>query len=107
PQFPLMIWAFVNFYVKQPCVLLELICLFGYSVFMFIPVSVVCVVPSEALRWTAVVLGFGVSSLVLLGNLYPMIQSLNQKTAYVVLGATASAQILLAVIFKMYFFEYA
>eukprot|EP01134_Creolimax_fragrantissima_P005954 CFRG5954T1 len=105
--FPLLIWAFVNFYVKQSCVLLELVCLFGYSVFMFIPVSILCVLPIETMRWLAVVLGFGTSSAVLLGNLYPMIHSLHQKTAYIVLGVTAAAQALLAIIFKLYFFEYS
>jgi hypothetical protein len=42
----------------------------------------------------------------MMANLIPFIRSLNKKTAYVALGAAVAAQFLLALILKLYFFEY-
>lgn len=104
--FPLMIWAFLKFWVKADIKLLEIICLFGYSVFIFIPVSIVCIIPNEIVRWISIMAGVALTTMVLLANLFPFIKSLQRKTAYIVLGVVVAAQILLAVLFKFYLFNY-
>eukprot|EP00124_Ichthyophonus_hoferi_P001829 Ihof_evm10s107 gene=Ihof_evmTU10s107 len=96
---PLAIWAFLTFYVKANIKLIEIVCLFGYSVAIYIPMSMICITPSEAVRWLVVVLAFALSSWTLLANLLPFIQSLHQKTAYIVLGMVALVQVSLALMF--------
>eukprot|EP00123_Amoebidium_parasiticum_P017075 comp23702_c0_seq1/m.40723 comp23702_c0_seq1/g.40723 ORF comp23702_c0_seq1/g.40723 comp23702_c0_seq1/m.40723 type:complete len:262 (-) comp23702_c0_seq1:480-1265(-) len=102
--FPLAIWAFLTFYVKADIKLIEMVCLFGYSVSIYIPMTIICVAPSEAVRWLVVLLGFAMSSWTLLANLLPFIRRLHQKTAYTVLGAVALVQVVLALVFKLSFF---
>jgi len=66
---PLLLWAALRYYEAQKR-LVDIICIYGYTLGVFVPVSILCVLPSEPLRWLLVLAGGGVSALFLLSNFH-------------------------------------
>eukprot|EP00271_Cylindrocystis_brebissonii_P002946 TRINITY_DN13691_c0_g1_i1.p1 TRINITY_DN13691_c0_g1~~TRINITY_DN13691_c0_g1_i1.p1 ORF type:complete len:291 (-),score=65.43 TRINITY_DN13691_c0_g1_i1:343-1215(-) len=85
--------------------LVQLWCLYGYSLFVFIPTSFVSVVPLEFVRWLVVAVATVVSATFLGTNLKTQIAVGMDKWILLVTGAVA-LQCLLGLILKLYFFTY-
>eukprot|EP01137_Pigoraptor_chileana_P034864 Opistho-2@28053 len=105
---PVVVWAILRYVAKARTVgLMEVICIYGYSLFIYIPVSILCIVHNEALRWSLVYVGMVISGSVLVINFYPFVARLEGWPRY---GLPALVFVLhggLATAFKFYFFEYA
>ncbi|CAH1725353.1 protein YIPF1 [Acyrthosiphon pisum] len=74
---PLMLWAFVKY--KEPqfnLSYLELLCLYGYSLSIFVPISILWVIQINWLQWLLVAAGTLVSGYVIVFSIMP---SLGQK----------------------------
>lgn len=82
--------------------LLELLCLYGYSLFIYIPVAVLWTVPINWLQWSLVIVGTICSGGVLLRSLLPVIAG---KHRIVYVAVILGMHILLAVGFMLYFFR--
>ncbi|KAH7657239.1 Yip1 domain-containing protein [Dioscorea alata] len=90
-------------YFSAPSGLVQLWCLYGYSLFVFIPASCLSVVPIEIFRWViAGVAGFMSACFVAL-NLRTHIKSAGERWFLIVAGIFL-LQLGLAVILKLYFF---
>ncbi|KAJ0987951.1 hypothetical protein J5N97_006307 [Dioscorea zingiberensis] len=90
-------------YLSAPSGLVQLWCLYGYSLFVFIPASCLSVVPVEIFRWViAGVAGFMSACFVAL-NLRTHIKSAGERWFLIVAGIFL-LQLALAVILKLYFF---
>eukprot|EP00510_Aplanochytrium_minuta_P007482 CAMPEP_0184036796 /NCGR_PEP_ID=MMETSP0955-20130417/34711_1 /TAXON_ID=627963 /ORGANISM="Aplanochytrium sp, Strain PBS07" /LENGTH=320 /DNA_ID=CAMNT_0026324597 /DNA_START=95 /DNA_END=1058 /DNA_ORIENTATION=- len=59
----------------------ELICVYGYSLAAFIPSSLGCIIPVDGLDWVFVLAGFGFSSAFLLRNLWIRLQAQGSSIA--------------------------
>ncbi|CAH3171838.1 unnamed protein product [Porites lobata] len=84
---------------------LEILCVYGYSLFIYIPISVLWVVPLEWLRWLLVMLGMALSGTVLLLTFWPAVEDDDKKVAGILLALIFLLHGLLAVGFKVYFFH--
>ncbi|XP_030852730.1 protein YIPF1 [Strongylocentrotus purpuratus] len=84
---------------------LELVCLYGYSLTIYIPISMLWMIDVNWLRWVLVLIGLVLSSAVLLLALWPSVKNDEKKFAAVALFLVFAFHAGLAIGFKMYFFH--
>ncbi|KAL0558352.1 hypothetical protein IC582_002914 [Cucumis melo] len=90
-------------YFSVPSGLVQLLCLYGYSLFVFIPALCLSVVPLEIFRWViAGVAGFMSATFVAL-NLRAHIKSAGERW-FLIVASIFLLQLALAVILKLYLF---
>ncbi|CAI0551443.1 unnamed protein product [Linum tenue] len=99
---PLALYVILK-YFSAPSGLVQLFCLYGYSLFIFIPTLCLSIVPLEIFRWiVAGVAGFMSASFVAL-NLRAHIMSSGERWFLIVAGIFL-LQLALSVVLKMYLF---
>ncbi|CAH3116872.1 unnamed protein product [Pocillopora meandrina] len=84
---------------------LEILCVYGYSLSIYVPISVLWVVPLEWLRWLLVMIAMILSGAVLLLTFWPAVEDDDKKVAGILLAVIFLLHGLLAVGFKLYFFH--
>jgi hypothetical protein len=70
---PLVAWGSLHYMGvggAQEVSLVELVCLYGYSILPFLLACLVCAIPSDVVAWLAVVLALAASSVFLIRNLW-------------------------------------
>ncbi|KAI9084844.1 hypothetical protein K1719_033250 [Acacia pycnantha] len=99
---PLCLYVILK-YFSAPAGLVQLFCLYGYSLFVFIPALCMSVVPLDIFRWViAGVAGFMSATFVAL-NLRAHIMSAGERWFFIVAGIFV-LQLALAVVLKFYLF---
>ncbi|KAL9447350.1 hypothetical protein AB3S75_014920 [Citrus x aurantiifolia] len=99
---PLCLYIILK-YFSAPSGLVQLFCLYGYSLFVFIPALCLSVVPLEIFRWViAGVAGFMSATFVAL-NLRAHIKSAGERW-FLIVAAIFLLQLALAVALKIYLF---
>uniref|UniRef100_K1QJM2 Protein YIPF n=1 Tax=Magallana gigas TaxID=29159 RepID=K1QJM2_MAGGI len=86
---------------------LEILCIYGYSLSIYIPISILWVVQFEWLQWILVMVGAVMSGGVLVITLWPAVKDDTKKTAWIVIILIFLCHTSLAVGFKLYFFNAA
>ncbi|WVY98924.1 hypothetical protein V8G54_031075 [Vigna mungo] len=100
---PLCLYLILK-YFSVPSGLVQLLCLYGYSLFVFIPALCLSVVPWEIFRWMiAGVAGFMSATFVAL-NLRAHIMSAGERWLLIVAGIFL-LQLALSVVLKIYLFK--
>ncbi|KAJ7525012.1 hypothetical protein O6H91_17G032100 [Diphasiastrum complanatum] len=85
--------------------LVHLWCLYGYSLFIFIPASVLSVVPVEIFKWLIVGIAALMSATFLAHNIRSHIKTASDRWVLVVTGSFL-LQLGLALVIKLYFFTF-
>lgn len=85
---------------------LELVCLYGYSLTIYIPISMLWMINVDWLRWVLVLVGLVLSSAVLLLALWPAVKNDEKKFAAVALFLVFAFHAGLAIGFRLYFFHF-
>ncbi|CAL1280455.1 unnamed protein product [Larinioides sclopetarius] len=85
--------------------LLEILCVYGYSLAIYVPISVLWVIQVAWLQWILVIIGATLSGTVLIQTFWPIFRDENKKIAAVVLCLMLLFHTLLAVGFVTYFFQ--
>ncbi|KAL6497075.1 hypothetical protein OROGR_029004 [Orobanche gracilis] len=99
---PLALYIILK-YFSAPSGLVQLLCLYGYSLFIFIPALCLSVIPQEIVRWViAGVAGFMSASFVAL-NLRNHIKS-SGESWFLIVAAIFLLQLALALVLKFYLF---
>jgi len=76
---PLIIWfGLKHFGVAKS--LVEVLSIYGYSFAVYVPITFVCIVPLNAVRWVGIVWSFLVSTWFVLRNIFPIEPELRKKT---------------------------
>ena len=101
----LAVWGACKYY-QIPISLIELISLYGYAMFVFIPISVVCVIPLDALKWALSVVAFLTSGLFIVMSLWPTVQGANKAIAFILCGVILACHFGITLLFKFMFFSY-
>ena len=106
---PVCVWGFLwwrhtHDKTSAAVTFLEIICIYGYSLTVFIPVSICWVVNVPLLRWTLVIIGSVLSSMVLLISLWPTVKADVNKFKFGFLAGILAFHMLLGVGFMEYFF---
>ncbi|XP_049274901.1 protein YIPF1 isoform X2 [Rhipicephalus sanguineus] len=102
---PLVLWAMLKYrQVESRYSLLETLCLYGYSLAVYVPISILWAVHLTWLRWTLVVVGASLSGCVLVTTLWPSFREDSRKMAFITSAVVFALHALLAlgfVKFKM------
>ncbi|KAL3869601.1 hypothetical protein ACJMK2_042268, partial [Sinanodonta woodiana] len=84
---------------------LEILCVYGYSLAIYIPISILWVINVTWLRWILVVVAAVLSGLVLVQTFWPAVSEDNRKVAIAVVALIFIFHALLAAGFLLYFFH--
>ncbi|XP_026286319.1 protein YIPF2 [Frankliniella occidentalis] len=103
---PLGLWGVLQWMVPEEHRLsfLDLLCLYGYSLTIYIPVSVFWVIQLSWLQWLLALTGASLSATVLVTSIWPAVSQI-QTQRYVVLGVVLVLHVVLAAGFMLYFFH--
>ncbi|CAI9621332.1 unnamed protein product [Staurois parvus] len=99
---PLALWGFLSWRHSKVMSMvsysfLEIVCVYGYSLFIYIPTSVLWIIQSEILRWVLMSLAMCLSGAVLMLTFWPAVREDNRKVAISTLVAIMLLHVLLAV----------
>ena len=112
---PLALWAFLRYTVKNEEIdmdieespfipsLLSLLCLYGYSLAVYIPVSILWTIQYSLLQWLLVITGALLSGSVLVFTLMPALK--NSKFSIFLTPGILGLHFVLAAGFMLYFFH--
>ncbi|KAK9510837.1 hypothetical protein O3M35_005536 [Rhynocoris fuscipes] len=100
---PVVLWIILQWYGSDQFKLnlLELLCVYGYCLSVFVPLSILWVIPISWIQWTLVALGAVTSGTVLITSIY----SAFTPKLYPLLAVALVLHILLAASFILYFFH--
>lgn len=104
---PLVLWAVLKYrQVESRYSLLETLCLYGYSLAVYVPISILWAVHLAWLRWLLVVVGATLSGWVLVATLWPSFREDSRKMAVITSAVIFALHALLALGFVKYFFQH-
>ncbi|XP_036403059.1 protein YIPF2-like [Megalops cyprinoides] len=84
---------------------LETVCVYGYSLFIYIPTSVLWIIPIEWLHWVSVLIAMAISGSVLAITFWPIVCDDTKATALATMATIVLLHALLAIGCKLYFFQ--
>ncbi|XP_053503441.1 protein YIPF1 [Ictalurus furcatus] len=107
---PLALWGVLTWRSRKICStlsysFLEIVCVYGYSLSVYIPAVVLWVVPNEVLRWSSIVVALCLSGSVLVLTFWPVMRDDRPRVVLAVLSAVVTLHVLLAIGCKMCFFS--
>ena len=85
--------------------IVHVICTYGYSFSIFLPISIICVIQVNALQWIALLYAVFSSTSLLVVNYYKLMGEFSKNKKYLIIGIVLLAQIGLLLFFKLYFFR--
>jgi len=101
---PLIFWLYMK-WVDIGISLIEVLCLYGYSLFVYSPVAILCIIPNSILQTVVVIVGWVISTSFLVVNLWmPLRERLGH--AFIILIVMSLLHTGLALTFRLYFFLY-
>lgn len=103
---PLIIWGLLKrFQYTNRYTLLEIICVYGYSLAIFVPISIFWIFDAAWLHWILVIIGIALTGAVLLQIFWPIFRDDNKKTGTILLCTILACHLLLGVGFGTLFFQ--
>lgn len=103
---PVLLWLGLRYLGVGEWSVVEALAVWGYGQFVWIPVSLLCVIPVPVVRWVLVGVGFLFSGYFLAANTYPILASADAKSVRLVIILLAVLHAALALCFKVLFFSY-
>eukprot|EP01119_Soliformovum_irregulare_P025231 TRINITY_DN928_c0_g1_i2.p1 TRINITY_DN928_c0_g1~~TRINITY_DN928_c0_g1_i2.p1 ORF type:complete len:297 (+),score=69.56 TRINITY_DN928_c0_g1_i2:1046-1936(+) len=101
---PLALWAYLRFWCKIPIRFIEIIALYGYSFFVYIPVSILCIIPYVITQWLFIALAGVISTSFLLVNFFPLIKDSHLKKGLILILIMGALHVGFALTCRLYFF---
>lgn len=107
---PLGLWGFLQWRKSQGMnimsyTFLETVCVYGYSLFIFIPTAMVCIVPLQAVQWVVILVATTLSGILLALTFWPVVRDDTRMAAIATLTVIVLLHALLPVLSKFYFFS--
>lgn len=103
---PLILWGVFK-YLSVPVRLLEMVCIYGYTLFIFIPVSIICIVLPSIAQWIVVLVTCAWSGFFLVSNLLVTVKDIALKRGLVAMVVVGALHMGLGLTYKLYFFGLA
>ena len=85
--------------------IVHVICTYGYSFSIFLPISIICIIQVDPLQWIALFYAVFSSTSLLVVNYYKLMGEFSKNKKYLIIGIVLLAQIGLLLFFKLYFFR--
>ncbi|CAO2588375.1 Protein YIPF1, partial [Lemmus lemmus] len=107
---PLALWGFLLWRNSKVMNIvsysfLEIVCVYGYSLFIYIPTAVLWIIPQRAVRWVLVMIALGISGSVLAMTFWPAVREDNRRVALATIVTIVLLHVLLSVGCLAYFFD--
>lgn len=107
---PLALWGFLLWRNNKVMNLvsysfMEIVCVYGYSLAIYIPAVVLWIFPYEWLRWCTIVMALCLSGSVLVLTFWPAVRDDHPKVMIAAMAAIVTLNALLAIGCKAYFFS--
>ncbi|XP_051995627.1 protein YIPF2 [Xyrauchen texanus] len=107
---PLGVWGFLTWRQSverqtSGYTFLETVCVYGYSLFIYIPTTILWTIPFDWLQWLLIVIAMVISGSVLVITFWPTVRDDTKLTAFATMAVIVSLHALLAVGCKLYFFQ--
>ncbi|KAI9595663.1 hypothetical protein BDF19DRAFT_61284 [Syncephalis fuscata] len=102
----LAVWAAAKYFGCQAS-WLELLAVYGYGMTVWIPISVLSVLPYNSLRWVLVLIGFAISGYFIFQNVRQVLMRSQHQRTQALLLIVLAAHAILALLFKTQFFSYS
>ncbi|XP_051555824.1 protein YIPF1-like [Myxocyprinus asiaticus] len=107
---PLALWGFLTWRNRKVTSLvsysfLQIVCVYGYSLSIYIPAVILWIIPSERLRWCSIVVALCLSGSVLVMTFLPAMRDDKPRITIAFMSAIVILHVLLAVGCKTYFFS--
>lgn len=96
---PVVFWALFNYWLKVPLSFIQLLCVIGYSLAIYIPLSFVCVI--SVLSWPALLAACISSTLFLIKTMMPILTQHVPNQMVLVLGGMMVANVCLLLALKL------
>ncbi|CAJ1031377.1 putative Yip1 domain containing protein [Leishmania utingensis] len=104
--FGAVVWGIMQ-WKNLPATLADTVCLYGYSMFIFELVAILCMIPSSTAQWCFVMVGGAWSTAYLLINMWHMWKTTLERNWFIGLVVlVAGFHMGLTLSFKFYFFNY-
>lgn len=109
---PVALWGFLTWRQGNERQLggytfLETVCVYGYSLFIYIPTSVLWIIPFDWLQWALILVAIVISGSVLVFTFWPVVRDDTRVAALATVATIVVLHTLLAIGCKMYFFQTA
>lgn len=85
--------------------IMNVICTFGYSYSIYIPISIICSIPAQWLQWVLLLYGSVASTSLLVINYYKDVSAFNNNKKYLIIIIVVVVQLGVFLLFKLYFFK--
>ena len=83
----------------------HVICTYGYSFSIFLPISIICVIQYNYIQWIALIYAVFSFMCLLVFNYYKLMGDFSRNKKSIIIGIVLLAQIGLLLFFKLYFFR--
>ncbi|KAF2233620.1 YIPF1 protein [Viridothelium virens] len=104
---PIALWGALKWFGSESANLLECWALYGYANVIWIPVAIISWSPIQLLNYIFVGVGFAVSAVFLLRNLYPVLSSTDKQTSKILLVVVVALHAGLAIAITFLFFAHS
>ncbi|KAL0604387.1 Protein YIPF1 [Plecturocebus cupreus] len=99
---PLALWGFLMWRNSKVMNIvsysfLEIVCVYGYSLFIYIPTAILWIIPQKAVRWILVTIALGISGSVLAMTFWPAVREDNRRVALATIMTIVLLHMLLSV----------
>ncbi|XP_023405338.2 protein YIPF1 isoform X3 [Loxodonta africana] len=108
---PLALWGFLVWRNSKVMNIvsysfLEIVCVYGYSLFIYVPTAILWIIPQKAVRWILVMVALGISGSVLAMTFWPAVREDNRRIALATIVTIVLLHMLLSVgcLFSVMFF---
>uniref|UniRef100_A0A8C8RVA2 Protein YIPF n=1 Tax=Pelusios castaneus TaxID=367368 RepID=A0A8C8RVA2_9SAUR len=107
---PLALWGYLHWRQGRSVHVnsysfLETVCIYGYSLFIYIPTSILWLIPAPWLQWLLLALAVALSGSMLVLAFWPLLRTGSKIATLAALAAVVSLHALLALGCKLYFFQ--
>lgn len=101
---PILLFLALRYFGSESANLLECWALYGYANLIWLPVALISWSHIQILNYVFVGIGFGMSVVFLLRNLYPVLSATDRQTSKVLLVLVVALHLGLAIAIKVLFF---
>ena len=101
---PVALFLALRYFGSESANLLECWALYGYANLIWIPVALISWSPISILNYVFVAVGFAVSAVFLIRNLYPVLSATDRQTSKILLVVVLALHTGLAIAIKVLFF---
>lgn len=107
---PLALWGFLMWRNSKVMNIvsysfLEIVCVYGYSLFVYIPTAILWIIPQKVVRWVLMIFSLCLSGSVLVMTFWPAVRDDNRRIALATVGTIVLLHALLSVGCLAYFFD--